>query len=142
MLKKAATQSLKAQTEKLKERLDKKLVEAEDLVKTTGMPGGIPTPPESVLENLIKECDDHTFWLNFRKAAPMLFCGMVEHSADIHNKFHVGQDGLTGYRRLKRKMYKGLEFPFGEPVLFRIAGNIAGGNMQSRFSRDSTLGKC
>jgi len=47
------------------------------------MPGGIPTPPESVLENLIKECDDHTFWLNFRKAAPMLFCGMVEHNADI-----------------------------------------------------------
>jgi hypothetical protein len=32
---------------------------------------------------LIKECDDHTFWLNFRKAAPMLFCGMVEHNADI-----------------------------------------------------------
>jgi hypothetical protein len=83
MLKKAATQSLKAQTEKLKERLENKLVEAEDLVKTTGMPGGIPQPPESVLENLIKECDDHTFWLNFRKAAPMLFCGMVEHNADI-----------------------------------------------------------
>ena len=62
-----------------------------------------------------------------------LFNWLVEHSADIHNKFHVGQDGLTGYRRLKRKMYKGLEFPFGEPVLFRIAGNIAGGNMQSRF---------
>ena len=62
-----------------------------------------------------------------------LFNWLVEHSADIHNKFHVGQDGLTGYRRLKRKMYKGLEFPFGEPVLFRIAGNIAGGDMQSRF---------
>jgi|TARA_B110000285_G_C15071386_1_gene588178 hypothetical protein len=83
MLKKAANQSLKDQTQKLKDRLDKKLVEAEDLVKTTGMPGGIPQPPEAVLENLIKECDDHTFWLNFRKAAPMLFCGMVEHNADI-----------------------------------------------------------
>jgi hypothetical protein len=83
MLKKAAANSLKAQTDKLKERLDKKLIEAEDLVKTTGMPGGIPQPPESVLENLIKECDDHTFWLNFRKAAPMLFCGMVEHNSDI-----------------------------------------------------------
>lgn len=83
MLKKAANQSLKDQTQKLKDRLDKKLIEAEDLVKTTGMPGGIPQPPEAVLENLIKECDDHTFWLNFRKAAPMLFCGMVEHNADI-----------------------------------------------------------
>lgn len=83
MLKKAANQSLKDQTQKLKDRLDAKLIEAEDLVKTTGMPGGIPQPPETVLENLIKECDDHTFWLNFRKAAPMLFCGMVEHNADI-----------------------------------------------------------
>jgi hypothetical protein len=46
MLKKAATQSLKAQTDKLKDRLDAKLIEAEELVKTTGMPGGIPTPPE------------------------------------------------------------------------------------------------
>ena len=42
MLKKAAAASLKAQTDKLKERLDAKLIEAEDLVKTTGMPGGIP----------------------------------------------------------------------------------------------------
>ena len=38
-------------------------------------------------------------------------------------------------------MYKGLEFPFGEPVLFRIAGNIAGGNMQSRFFPGFYLGK-
>ena len=44
MLKKAQTNSLKEQTEKLKERLDAKLQEAEDLVKPTGMPGGIPKP--------------------------------------------------------------------------------------------------
>ena len=80
MLKKTAQNKLKDETEKLKERLDKKLVEAEELVKTTGVPGGIPTPPDTVLENLIKECDDHQFWLNFRKAAPMLFCAMVEHN--------------------------------------------------------------
>lgn len=83
MLKKSATTSLKQQTDKLKDRLDKKLVEAEELIKTTGMPAGIPQPPESVLENLIGECDDHTFWLNFRKAAPMLFCAAVEHNQDI-----------------------------------------------------------
>jgi len=29
------------------------LKEAEELVQTTGMPSGIPTPPESVLENLL-----------------------------------------------------------------------------------------
>lgn len=47
------------------------------------MPGGIPQPPESVLENLIQECEDHTFWLNFKKAAPMLFCAAIEHNNDI-----------------------------------------------------------
>ena len=78
MLKKSATQNLKNQTEKLRERLDGKLAEAEELVKTTGMPGGIPVPPESVLQNLIEECSDHTFWLNFKKAAPMLFCAAIE----------------------------------------------------------------
>jgi hypothetical protein len=47
------------------------------------MPTGVLQPPESVLENLIAECDDHTFWLNFKKAAPMLFCALVEHNNDI-----------------------------------------------------------
>ena len=62
MLKKSTGSSLKQQTDKLKERLDIKLAEAEELVKTTGMPGGVPNPPESVLENLIAECEDHQFW--------------------------------------------------------------------------------
>lgn len=57
--------------------------EAADLVKTTGMPGGIPHPPDDVLENLIQECGDHTFWLNFKKAAPMLFCAAIEHNNEI-----------------------------------------------------------
>lgn len=83
MLKKSATASLKNQTDKLKERLNGKLAEAEELVKTTGMPGGIPTPPDSVLQNLIGECEDHTFWLNFKKAAPMLFCAAIEPDATI-----------------------------------------------------------
>ena len=62
MLKKSTGSSLKQQTDKLKERLDIKLAEAEELVKTTGMPGDVPNPPESVLENLIAECEDHQFW--------------------------------------------------------------------------------
>jgi len=83
MLKKSLNQSLKNQTDKLKERLDKKVTEADSLIKTTGMPSGVVSPPESVLENLISECEDHTFWLNFRKAAPMLFCAAVEYNADV-----------------------------------------------------------
>jgi hypothetical protein len=83
LAKKTATQNLKQQTDKLKERLDQKLGEAAELVKTTGMPGGVPQPPDTVLENLIAECGDHTFWLNFKKAAPMLFCAAIEHNNDI-----------------------------------------------------------
>ena len=83
MLKKSANLSLQQNIEKLKSRLEGKLAEAEDLVKTTGMPGGIPTPPDSVLANLIQECEDHTFWLNFKKAAPMLFCAAIEPDANI-----------------------------------------------------------
>ena len=55
----------------------------EELIKTTGMPGGIPQPPETVLDNLIQECSDHTFWLNFKKAAPILFCAAIEHNNEI-----------------------------------------------------------
>lgn len=83
LAKKAAGKNLKQQTDQLKERLDQKLAEAADLVKTTGMPGGVPAPPDTVLENLIAECGDHTFWLNFKKAAPMLFCAAIEHNNDI-----------------------------------------------------------
>lgn len=83
MLKKAVNINLKNQKDKLKERLDRKLEEAEQLVKTTGMPGGIPNAPETVLDNLIGECEDHQFWLNFKKAAPMMFCAAIESNKDI-----------------------------------------------------------
>lgn len=63
--------------------MDKKVEEAEELIKTTGMPSGVVNPPDTVLENLSQECEDHQFWLNFRKAAPMLFCAAVEYNSDI-----------------------------------------------------------
>ena len=47
------------------------------------MPVGIQMPPDSVFNNLIKECEDHTFWLNFKKAAPMLFCAAIESEEKI-----------------------------------------------------------
>ena len=45
--------------------------------------GGATLPPDEVLQNLIKECEDHTFWKNFKKAAPMLFCALMENNAQI-----------------------------------------------------------
>jgi hypothetical protein len=57
---------------------------ANDLVKATGMPVSAATPPaDKLLENLIGECDDHVFWKNFKKAAPMLFCALMENNNNI-----------------------------------------------------------
>ena len=83
MLKKTATQSLKASTDKLKERILGMVKSTDELVKATGMPVGSANAQESILENLIEECDDHVFWLNFKKAAPMLFCALMENNANI-----------------------------------------------------------
>jgi hypothetical protein len=75
---------LKQSTDKIKERVENMCNNTDELIKATGMPaGGSSTPPEALLENLIKECDDHVFWLNFKKAAPMLFCALMEHNNQI-----------------------------------------------------------
>jgi len=110
MLRKSATSSLKQQTDKLKERLDSKMKEAADLVKTTGMPGGIPHPPDDVLENLIQECGDHTFWLNFKKAAPMLFCAAIEHNNEIKQLRDISfMEELLKVQSMMQLMSKKLE---------------------------------
>ena len=84
MLKKTATQSLKVQTDKLKERLDKMSEEADELVKATGMPASGQMPlPDNVMDNLVAECKDQPFWMNFKKAAPLLFCGMMEANPQV-----------------------------------------------------------
>jgi len=78
MLKKNKTNMLKQKTEDLRVRLAAEVAKADDLIKTTGMPMTAPTPPDAVLENLSAECQDHQFWMNFKKAAPMLFCAAME----------------------------------------------------------------
>jgi len=75
---------MKQSIDKIKERVDGMCGNVEELIKATGMPTtGSTLPPDSVLENLIAECDDHVFWKNFRKAAPMLFCALMEENAQI-----------------------------------------------------------
>jgi hypothetical protein len=84
MLKKQATGSLKQSLDKIKERVETMVQGTDELIKATGMPAGsAQSAPESLLENLIKECDDHVFWRNFKKAAPMLFCALMEHNNQI-----------------------------------------------------------
>jgi hypothetical protein len=84
MLKKQATGSLKQSIDKIKDRIDTMVEGTEELIKATGMPtAGVQIPPKSLLENLIGECEDHVFWRNFKKAAPMLFCALMEHNNQI-----------------------------------------------------------
>ena len=110
MLSKATNLTLKKQKQGLKERIDKKLAEAESLVKTTGMPGGIPNAPETVLDNLIAECEDHQFWLNFKKAAPMMFCAAIESNKDIKSVRDLSfMEELLKVRSMMNIMSKKLE---------------------------------
>ena len=67
----------------MKARLDEGLATAETLVGVAGMPLPNTPMPESTLDNLLKECEDVDFWLNFKKAAPMLFCAAVEGNPDV-----------------------------------------------------------
>ena len=83
MLKKAQMNKAKDQVGKLKTRLEEGIQTAQTLVDVAGMPLPNTPPPDAVLENLMKECEDHDFWLNFKKAAPMLFCAVVEGNADV-----------------------------------------------------------
>lgn len=58
--------------------------EAEELVKATGMPAtGQMQLPDNFMDNLVAECKDQPFWLNFRKAAPLLFCSMMESNPQV-----------------------------------------------------------
>ena len=45
---------------------------------------------------------------------------MVEHAADLLNKFAVGEDGRTAYERVKGKKYRGEMIEFGRKVMYKI----------------------
>lgn len=82
MLKKAGTKkgedALKAQYEKLGTRLNQNCDRIEAVMKTTSIPGYVAQPNQEVFKNLLPECEDCDFWLNFRKLAPILFCTAIE----------------------------------------------------------------
>ena len=47
-------------------------------------------------------------------------CWLIEHASDLLLKYQVGEDGKTGYQRLKEKKYRGDEVEFGEKVHYRL----------------------
>ncbi len=87
MLKKAAAAQqsavLKEMYEKLSARLIKNVEEIDNLMKATNVPQYTAVPDHNVLQNLLAECEDSDFWLNFKKAAPILFCSAIEHDVNL-----------------------------------------------------------
>ena len=70
-----------------------------------------------------------------------VFAWLIEHVADIHNKFHVYPDGTTAYERIKGRRYQGEMLEFGQIVMHRIPGKPQGGLMQPRWLTGVWLGK-
>ena len=52
-------------------------------MKATSVPAYTAVPDVNVLKNLLQECEDSDFWLNFRRAAPIMFCTAIEHETNL-----------------------------------------------------------
>ena len=66
---------------------------------------------------------------------------LVEHSAEVLNRYLVGRDGKTAYEKLKGKKYRGEMYEFGIAVLHRHPGKPEGGRMTARWDDGIWLGK-
>jgi len=75
--------SIKQNYNKLKDRVDKSLTVANKLCESTPTPQYSAAPDPNILKNLLPECEDSDFWMNFRKAAPIMFCVAVENDKNL-----------------------------------------------------------
>jgi len=66
---------------------------------------------------------------------------MIEHCADLYNKYHVFKDGRTSYENVKGKRHRGEMLEFGQKILHRIPGKPQGGLMSQRWMPGVWLGK-
>ena len=66
---------------------------------------------------------------------------LVEHAADVLNKFAVGIDGRTAYERIKGKKYHGEMVEFGRRVMYKIPCKPEEGLMTERWVLGTWLGK-
>ena len=68
-------------------------------------------------------------------------CWLNEHAGDLLSKYQVGEDGKTGYQRLKGKKYRGEEVEFGEKVHYRLKRGARQEKLMSRWAEGFYLGK-
>jgi hypothetical protein len=66
---------------------------------------------------------------------------LVEHAADMLNKFAVGPDGRTAFERIKGKKYRGEVVEFGRKIFYKIPCKPEGGLMTERWVPGIWLGK-
>ena len=66
---------------------------------------------------------------------------MVEHAADLYNKYQSHADGENSYFKLKGKGYGGETESFGSKVMIKVMGKIQGGVMAERWYPGIFLGK-
>jgi len=66
---------------------------------------------------------------------------MIEHCADLHNKYHVYSDGKTSFEKIKGKKHRGELLEFGQKILHRVPGKPKGGLMAPRWIPGVWLGK-
>ena len=66
---------------------------------------------------------------------------LVEHAADMLNKYQVRSDGRTSYERIRVKPYKGEMIEFGRMVFHMYPGKHSGGSMKERWGSGIFLGK-
>ena len=69
------------------------------------------------------------------------FTWLVLHAADSYNKFHVGADGRTAYKKIRGRPYSGGMFEFGQCILYKISSKVHGGDMGPRWAKGIWLGK-
>lgn len=70
--------SFKGQVDRLQTRISAALENVNKLCETTPTPQYAAAPDPTILKNLLGECEDSDFWMNFRKAAPIMFCLSIE----------------------------------------------------------------
>ena len=70
-----------------------------------------------------------------------IFSWMVQHAADLLNKFVVGVDGRTAYHRVRGRPFHGEMYEFGCAVWFRPVGKLQGGIIRPRWHNGWWIGK-
>ena len=70
-----------------------------------------------------------------------IFAWLVMYAADVINKGLVGEDGKTAWQRVRGRSYGGKGLPFGYPIMHRLTGDVAGGDLRGRWAEGIYLGR-